>query len=141
VDESARLDVSPSRLDDQSITAAADDGGFDRPDDAEVERLFVDREVARHRHARLYAGLIGADDLREAQAGQIVDAVDRAQRERRPPELPRPARRRRSVDDDEPRARLEAEALQVIGRREPGLTRTDDDDVDGSGKRRRGGGG
>src|SRR5690606_21331439 len=101
------------------------------PQDRQVERLLVAREVPWHgvpaRLARVDGGL--------REAGQVEDAVDGGHAQRLPAVLPRAAGCRVGVEHDEGArgARLldrahEPPPQKVVGGGQPGLTATDHDD-------------
>jgi hypothetical protein len=60
---------------------------------------------------------------------QIVDAVNGAQLERGPAELPGASRLRRLIQHDEPLAWCQPALLEVVRRGQAGLASSDDDDV------------
>jgi hypothetical protein len=112
-------------LDGEQPVALADAAHVDRPAHRQVEPLLVLGEVAGHRvRGQDLAGAL-ARDLLEREPGQVVDAVDRAQGQRRPPVLPRAARPEVVVEHGE----VGAQAPQMVCRGQAGLPRPDHDDA------------
>ena len=93
--------------------------------DGKFELLFVQFEVVgdRHRCRHLFGVCTGG--FREGHSREVMDAVDGAQCQARPTELPRPARTGRMIEHHEPRFGLDSELAQVVRGGESGLSGAD----------------
>jgi len=72
---------------------------------------------------------VGVHRLGEAHPGQIVDAVDGAELQRRPAELPGASWLRRLIQHDESPAWRQFAFLEVVCRGQSGLAGPNDDNV------------
>ena len=136
VDDVPRCPLAVIGFDDETIVAAPDGGDTHRASHVEGEFLLVRGEI-RRQHIPARRVRIGR---RHREPGQLVDAVDRGHLQRRPSVLPRSARRAIRVEHDVRLiicgcafARNESASRKVVRSRQPSLTRTDHDDVDGRG--------
>ena len=116
IDDAAGRKSLPIGLHPKPLEAAADDLDRDRAIDRQPEFLLIGGKIIGHRDRCRRLGLTCRHHLCKLHARQVVNPVDRAERQRRPAMLPGAARLFVLVEHDEVAAWPKAELHEVIGR-------------------------
>ena len=130
VDEPAGQIRPVRRLHREPLAAIAHHRHVYRAVDRQLESFLVEPVVVGDGVGGPYGVDIGTERLGEGHPGEVVDAVDGLQGERRPAELPRPARTGRMVEHHELILRLESRSAQVVRGGQPCLPGPDDHAVE-----------